>query len=74
MPSLFDTLSQANTDLTDPAAEVPYLFDEGYHQNAYMIESALRQLGVLPTPTDALDLDKPYDLDLRKLIESVSVE
>ena len=74
MDSLFDTLTQASADLTDPAAEVPYLFDEQYHQNAYMIESALRQLGVLPSPSGVADLDKPYDLDLRKLIESVPVE
>lgn len=74
MINLFDTLSQANMEQPDTFAEVPYLGDVQYHQNAYMIEAALRDMGVLPSPSPSTDDTRPYDGDLRRLIESVTLE
>lgn len=74
MPNLFDTLSQATRDMPSAVDEAPYVHDVAYHTNAYMIESALRELGVLPDSAGQTDETKPYDMDLRKLIESVPVE
>lgn len=70
---LEDVMSTALEPDTQAVDEVPYLNDVQYHMNAYTVEEALRQIGVLPDPLGAPDA-KPYDKDLRKLIESVPLE
>lgn len=54
--------------------EAPFLQDVDYHNRAYMIEEALRRVGALPDPAKNLSRQLPYDVDLKKLIESVPVE
>lgn len=71
---LNDVLSSA---LAAPAPEaeeeIRYIGDTEYHNTAYMVESALREVGVLPDAPGAPER-RPYDDDLRRLIESVPME
>lgn len=70
---LEDALSAALVPDTQAVEEIPYLTDTQYHINAYTVEEALRQIGVLPDPAGEPE-SKPFDRDLRKLIESVPLE
>lgn len=74
---LADVLAQAAVAEQEDAlvpSEVPYLNDTAYHNNAYMIEDALRKLSVLPDPAKNARPAMPYDADLKRLIASVPLE
>lgn len=73
---LADILAQAVEPDTAvaPPPEAAYLGDLSYHNRAYMIEQALRDLSVLPDPAKNLDPSLPYDNDLKRLIEAVPLE
>lgn len=48
------------------------LFNPAYQTNLFMIEQALQQVGALEKPKSALP--DVYDDELRKLIDSVTLE
>lgn len=50
-----------------------YMDDAAYHTNQYLIEEALRRLGVGDTPSDE-GVASVYDANLRKLIDAVPLE
>ena len=57
-----------------PPSEAAYLMDTDYHNNAYLIEDALRKLSVIPDPAKNARPAMPYDADLKRLIDSVPLE
>lgn len=70
--SLYDAVSQG-ARVPDVLQQQEYIGDAQYHSNYYMLEDAMRELGVLPKPMPA-DSNKPYDDDLRRLIAAVPLE
>lgn len=48
--SLFDAVSQG-ARVPDMAQPESYVRDTQYHLDFYMLESAMREMGVLPKPT-----------------------
>lgn len=73
---LADLIAQAvepeSVVATPPTAD--YIGDLSYHNHAYMIEQALRDLSVLPDPAKNMEPSLPYDNDLKRLIEAVPLE
>lgn len=70
--SLYDAVSQG-ARIPDVMQPSTYIGDAQYHSNYYMLEDAMRELGVLPKPVPD-DSNKPYDDDLRRLIAAVPLE
>lgn len=70
--SLYDAVSQG-ARVPDMMQQQAYVGDAQYHSNYYMLEDAMRELGILPKPA-AEDSNKPYDDDLRRLIAAVPLE
>ena len=74
MSMLLDTIKTAES--TSPVIDkTRYMDDAQYHQNMYMLESALRELGQSGTSKGIMSGDaSPYDADLRRIIEVVTLE
>lgn len=71
--SLFDAVSQG-ARIPDAAQQPTYIGDTQYHLDSYMLESAMRDLGILPKPTGDDVSYRPYDEDLKRLIAAVPLE
>lgn len=71
--SLFDAVSQG-ARIPDAAQQPTYIGDTQYHLDFYMMESAMRDLGILPKPTGDDVSYRPYDEDLKRLIAAVPLE
>lgn len=71
--SLFDAVSQG-ARVPDMAQPESYVRDTQYHLDFYMLESAMREMGVLPKPTGDDMTSRPYDEDLKRLIAAVPLE
>lgn len=71
--SLFDAVSQG-ARIPDMAQPESFVGDTQYHLDFYMMESAMRDLGILPKPTGDDVSYRPYDEDLKRLIAAVPLE
>lgn len=71
--SLFDAVSQG-ARIPDAAQPESFVRDTQYHSDFYMMESAMRDLGILPKPTGDDVSYRPYDEDLKRLIAAVPLE
>lgn len=71
--SLFDAVSQG-ARIPDTSQAPLYVGDTQYHSDFYMMESAMRELGILPKPTGDDVAQRPYDEDLKRLIAAVPLE
>lgn len=71
--SLFDAVSQG-ARIPDTAQPESFVRDTQYHSDFYMMESAMRDLGILPKPTGDDVSHRPYDEDLKRLIAAVPLE
>lgn len=71
--SLFDAVSQG-ARIPDMAQPESFVRDTQYHSDFYMMESAMRDLGILPKPTGDDVSYRPYDEDLKRLIAAVPLE
>lgn len=74
MSMLLDTIkgAESGASIVD---KTQFMDDEQYHQNMYMLESALRELGQDSTSKSVASGDvSPYDADLRRIIEAVTLE
>lgn len=71
--SLFDAVSQG-ARVPDAMQQQAYVGDAQYHSNYYMLEDAMRELGILPKPVGDDMSSRPYDEDLKRLIAAVPLE
>lgn len=71
--SLFDAVSQG-ARVPDAMQQQAYVGDAQYHSNYYMLEDAMRELGILPKPNGDDMSSRPYDEDLKRLIAAVPLE
>ena len=70
---IFDAVAQEGSIPMEDQS-VLYAGDTQYQLNMYMLETALREVGVLPS-VDGNDISsRPYDAELRKLIAAVPLE
>ena len=74
MSMLLDTIQIAGgTESASPVNAADFMQDAKYHSNRYLLESALRDVGA--TPNEEADLpESPYDTELRKLIDAITLE
>ena len=74
MSMLLDTIKGAESGASNDD-KPQFMDDDQSHQNMYMLESALRELGKDSTSKSIVSGDvSPYDADLRRIIEAVTLE